>query len=256
MSRFSVCGVRTSCTRGVSRWVPPHRPPTSGHLKSAASAPMPRNCHHPCRGRFRPGSRPTPCVIGVRPGEGGQGELLAHPGQRRRSQRALAKARCVSWPSMRRMARLLACSSTLPPSTGSSRRSRASCRQCNRDPVLLVGAPQALKCPSLDRDIAVEVDALGVDETAQPIVAGMSYWRATVLSVAARKGQAVQLDRVETAIAPKIATDALAIFRRQVNRVGVWNVASEDESARCSANRRQVPPASPVPAARRYRCAA
>ena len=44
----------------------------------------------------------------------------------RRSQRALAKARWLSWPSGRTMARLLAWSSIRPPRIGSAIRQRAS----------------------------------------------------------------------------------------------------------------------------------
>jgi LPS-assembly protein len=44
IARFSIGGLATSCTRGVSTCVPPRKPPTNGHFTSTAPIATPRVC--------------------------------------------------------------------------------------------------------------------------------------------------------------------------------------------------------------------
>ena len=190
MSRFGVGGVSTSWTRGISRCMPPNsgadqRPFDVGGER-ADPAEMPavraaidrrprsrriRRCDRRRRGQRRSGSAPGPMRV-----------------SRRRSQRALAKARCVSWPSTRRIDRLLACSSTLPPRIGVVEpEPGVDRRQRDRDALLDVVDAQALERPAGDaRDRLSGLIRSALTKLRSRSSRVMSYWRVTVLSVATR----------------------------------------------------------------------
>ena len=140
----------------------------------------------------------------------------------RRSHLALAKARWVSWPSIRRMARLLAWTIDRPADDRAGQdEARVERRKRDRDLLLDVVDAKALERPAGDRDVAVAVDPLDIDEVAQHVVAAdvVAAGDGLVGGGAERAGNAPVGIELELAIGLEIAAEIAPLVG--IDRIGI-----------------------------------
>src|SRR4249919_2683670 len=171
--------------------------------------------------------------IGAR--EGSQGQLLAHPGQPAEVPTGTGEGALGVLPldSQDRQAVGLKFDAAAQDRIIEPQ-ACVDCWQGNGNSFLLVGASKALKGPALDRDIAVHVDALGADEVTQAIVAGdvVAPGDSLVSRGPERASNRPVGVELEAPITFEIAAESPAVGRRQVDLVGVGDVAIGDEGAK------------------------